>query len=122
MSSDLLAKIERIVQSKLDFNESQIGTLKSFFKGYKVNMWIYPGVIKRKFNIPIIDVYALLDLLAKENILENYYELWCSHCQKSNGSVNTFNQLPNSFRCEMCLEELPTLENTVLIYKVIKDE
>ena len=122
MSSDLLEKIEEIIRSQLSLDDLKVNNLINFFKKYKVDKWIYPGVIKRNLQISIIDVYLLLDLLSKEGLLKGYYELWCGQCQKTNGIVSTFSELPDSFECENCLEKLPTLENSVLIYKVIKDE
>ena len=122
MSSDLLAKIEKIVRNQSSLDDSKVNNLINFFKNYKINYWVYPGIIKRKFSIPITDVYLLLDLLTEEGILKHYYELWCGQCQKSNGTVSTFKELQDFFDCENCGERLSALENSVLIYKVIKDD
>ena len=82
-------------------------------------MYIYPGVFKRKFNISIEEIYSLLNEMEKIGVLQSYYELVCSKCQKVMETVRLFNELPDSFVCELCGEELPTLSNSVLIYKVI---
>ncbi len=83
-------------------------------------------------NIDLIDVddnnfpnlsntYRILQILQKEGCLESYYELYCSHCQKSSGAlIKYFSELPDTFECEICHEELSALENAILIYKVIK--
>lgn len=93
-----------------------------FLKYYNLNSWIYPGVLKRKFNLAIEDVYGILADMEKAGIVQSYYELYCGRCQKSMGTVRLFNELPESFICELCDEELTTLDNTMLIYKVILDE
>ena len=67
-------------------------------------------------------MYSILSDMENEGILQSYYELYCSHCQKSMGVVRLFNELPETFMCELCNEELATLENTILIYKVVLDE
>lgn len=122
MSSNLLAKIEKLIHSQLKIEDSTITSILSFLSNYRKGMWIYPGILKRKYGVSISDAYVLLQLLEKENILQSYYELYCSHCQKSNGIVHTFNELPETFECELCHDELLTIEHAVLIYKVVKDE
>ena len=72
--------------------------LTNFFKNYRKNMWIYPGVLK------------------------SYYELYCSNCQKSMGTVRLFNELPETFECELCHSELSSIENSFLIYMVVRDD
>lgn len=44
-------------------------------------MWIYPGVLKRKFSLSIPEIYDFLSELEKQGILQSYYELYCSNCQ-----------------------------------------
>ena len=105
MLSNTLSVIETTIQHKLN-NDVDITALIDFFRCYKVNMWIYPGVLKRKFSLSLSDIY----------------ELYCSNCQKSMGIVRLFNELPDSFECELCHCELPALENSFLIYKVIRDD
>ena len=120
MLLNTLALIETSINQKL--HNVDVPKLINFFKYYRKGMWLYPGVLKRKFGISISDVYELLYDLEKKNILQSYYELYCGGCQKSNGYVRLFNELPEEFECELCHLELPTLNNSVLIYKVIKDD
>ena len=103
-------------------NQQTTNDVLDFLKNYKIDSWIYPGVLKRKFNLTIDEVYSILSDMENEGILQSYYELYCSHCQKSMGVVRLFNELPENFMCELCDEKLYTLENTILIYKVILDE
>lgn len=121
MLSNTLSVIERIIKEKLN-SDINITALLDFFKHYKYDMWVYPGTLKRKFCISISDTYKLLNELEKQGILKSYYELYCNHCQKSMGVVQVFNELPETFLCELCGLELPSLENSILIYKVIKDD
>lgn len=116
-----LSIIESAANDKLN-NTVNISALLDFFKNYKKNMWIYPGVLKRKFSLSLVETYEFLAALEKKEILQSYYELYCSNCQKSMGTVRLFNELPETFECELCHNELNTIENTILIYKVIKDD
>lgn len=116
-----LLQIEQILAKQL--NKETTEAVLNFLKNYKCGMYIYPGVFKRKFNISIEEIYSLLNEMEKIGVLQSYYELVCSRCQKVMGTVRLFNELPDSFVCELCGEELPTLSNSVLIYKVVvKDE
>jgi len=64
----------------------------------------------------------LLDSLEKAKILQKNYIMYCSNCQKSLGCAKLLNELPKYFECDICFEELPVLENTFVIYKVIIDD
>ena len=120
MLSNTLAVIETLINQKL--NNVDVPQLIEFFRHYKKDMWIYPGVLKRKFNLSVSEVYELLLEIEKEGLIQSYYELYCGGCQKSNGHVRLFNELPETFYCESCNLELPTLENSVIIFKVVKDD
>ena len=99
------------IQHKMNKNIDSIA-LTNFFKNYRKNMWIYPGVLKRKFSLSIPEIYDL----------QSYYELYCSNCQKSMGTVRLFNELPETFECELCHSELSSIENSFLIYMVVRDD
>ncbi len=121
MLSNTLSIIEMTIQGKLNKNIDS-GALIDFFRNYKKNMWIYPGVLKRKFSLSLPEIYDFLSELEKQNILQSYYELYCSNCQKSMGTVQLFNELPDTFECELCHSELSSLENSFLIYLVMRDD
>lgn len=115
-----LLQIEPILAKQL--NKETTEAILNFLKNYKCGMYIYPGVIKRKFSISIEEIYSLLNELEKIGVLQSCYELVCSKCQKVMGTVRLFNELPDTFTCELCGEELPTLSNSVLIYKVVAED
>ena len=121
MLSNTLSVIETTIECKLD-NNVNVTALVDFFKNYKINMWIYPGVLKRKFSLSLPEIYVFLSALEEQGVLQSYYELYCSKCQKSMGIVRLFNELPETFECELCHSELSALENSFLIYKVIRDD
>ena len=77
---------------------------------------------KRKFSLSIPEIYDFLSELEKQGILQSYYELYCSNCQKSMGTVRLFNELPETFECELCHSELSSIENSFLIYMVVRDD
>ena len=97
------------IQRKMNKNIDSIA-LTNFFKNYRKNMWIIP------------EIYDFLSELEKQGILQSYYELYCSNCQKSMGTVRLFNELPETFECELCHSELSSIENSFLIYMVVRDD
>lgn len=121
MLLNTLSVIEMTIRQKLN-KDTEVKEMLAFFRNYKKNMWLYPGTLKRKFFLTAPEVYDFLSELEKKGILQSYYEMYCSNCQKSMGTVQLFNELPETFECELCHEELPTLENTVLIYLVVRDD
>ena len=62
MLSNTLSIIEMTIQRKMNKNIDSIA-LTNFFKNYRKNMWIYPGVLKRKFSLSIPEIYDFLSEL-----------------------------------------------------------
>lgn len=121
MLQSTLSSIEMILQQQIN-DQSLTDQIVDLFSHYREGLWLYPGVFKRKFGLSINAVYELLSRLEREGYLKSYYELYCSHCQKSSGIVvETFHDIPDTFQCEMCNEELPGIENAILIYKIVRD-
>ena len=121
MLSNTLSIIETTIHNKLN-NAVDVPSILDYLRHYHKNMWIYPGALKRRFSLELSEVYDFLSELERQKILKSYYELYCSQCQKSMGTVELFNELPEFFECELCHAQLPTLENVVLVYKVIRDD
>ena len=110
MLRSTLSKIESIATTEL-LESIDIEEFRNLFLSYKKDMWLYPGVLIRN-----------LIELEKIGILKCYYELYCWQCQKSMGTVETFNEIPETFVCDDCDRELNGIENVYVIYKVICDE
>lgn len=122
MLQSTLSRIDKLIRDENIVNESQLSILLDLLSNYKLDMWIYPGVIKRKLGISVSETYNILHIIQKEDFIDSYYELYCNNCQKSSGIVvNTLSEMPQSFQCDVCDAELPALENAMLIYKVIKE-
>lgn len=121
MLSDILINIELTLREKIELNDEILKRLINLLGNYRTGMWLYPGVLKRKLGLSMVEVYDILQVLEQDGFLESYYELYCSECQKTSGIVlKTFNEIPDTFECEMCHEEKRAIENAVQIYKVIK--
>ena len=69
MLSNTLSIIEMTIQRKMNKNIDSIA-LTNFFKNYRKNMWIYPGVLKRKFSLSIPEIYDFLSELEKQGLIE----------------------------------------------------
>lgn len=119
MSLDLLAKLKEILNAQFNYNAEKEREILTFFSAYKSKDWIYPGVIKRKLNLAIEDVYRILEALKLDGAVESWYEYCCVHCQRTLGTVQHFNELPEFFECDFCGETLSTLENTIKIYRML---
>lgn len=121
MLSNTLSIIETAIHNKPN-NNADVSAILDFFKHYRKNMWIYPEALKRRFSLELPEIYKFLVELEKQNVLKSYYELCCSQCQKSMGSVVLFDELPDFCECESCHAQLSILENVILTYKVIRDD
>ncbi|MGX8795469.1 hypothetical protein ACR6HW_05090 [Fusibacter sp. JL298sf-3] len=112
-------KIETIANRHIA-NKSELEKITLFFSRYKKGQWIYPGALKRKFDVTITEVYNLLLDMEAEGLVKIYYELMCMSCHKSTGeTVEVFNQIPETIYCENCEQEVSGVENAVMIFRVV---
>lgn len=116
MSQDLL---ERILINEIDIESNK--ELIEFLKKFKKDEFIYPSVIKRKFNLEDKQIYNILKLLEDENILKLYYEVFCGYCSKSLKLYEYYSELEKTIFCDDCEEESITLNNIKIIYKVVNN-
>ncbi len=120
MLLNTLASIEKLIKENLQMNDEHIKLYLNIFKYYDKERWIYPGVIKRKLKVPIIEVYSVLSCMEEYGILKSFYEIYCNNCQHSAGEVfEAFNELPDEYECDHCGSTFSGLENAIIIYKVI---
>lgn len=93
------------------------------FKHYKKGKWIYPGALHRVTKVKIDQIYMILNILEKNEILDSYFEIYCAECKKTVGSVyKTIDDIPAEYECDNCGNIENATDNAVLIYKVIADE
>lgn len=122
MSPDILLKVESLLTEKGLFDEATLKKFISKMKPYTNGKWVYPGTFKRHLGVGSQLIYNAFNLLKNEGVLEAYYEVYCPKCSKTSGEVyRTFTEIPEEYECEQCCERIGTLENTLMIYKVIKD-
>lgn len=122
MLSATLENINTLLNSKTQLPDSTIITILDLLKHYKVGNWLYPGVFIRKTGLSNKEVFIVLELLRKENLLKQYYELYCPECQKTTSDVfEVFNQIPDTFECSECCHDFDGPQNSYIIYKVISE-
>ena len=93
------------------------------FKQYKYGQWIYTGAVNRVTRIAIENVYLILDEAEKEGIVESYFEIICSECNRSVGKVyKNLDDIPDEYICDNCGDTNKAIENAVLIYRMLSDE
>ncbi|HBW13772.1 MAG TPA: hypothetical protein DEF30_08150 [Proteiniclasticum sp.] len=121
MLSNISVPIEQVLSKTID-DDRVLVEIKNFLTQYKNKSWIYPGVIKRKFNVTIFQVYQFLSDLEEAGYVKGYYELYCGNCNKHSGINEVFETLaliPETFICESCGEETFSVNSAILIYKVL---
>lgn len=121
MLRSTLSKIENVASAEL-LESVRIEEFRDLWLSYEKNMWVYPGFLIRKLKVQPRLIYEFLIDLEYAGILKSYYELYCWKCQKSMGTVTTFKEIPDTFVCDCCDEELSGIENSFVIYRVICDE
>ncbi len=119
MKPETLQLIENILRQELNDN-SKIVSILNFFKSLSTEQWIYPATLKRVCDLDISLVAKLFFTLEQQNILQSNYEIYCPQCHKSIAVIELFNQLPFLCECKKCAAKVATLDNAVLVYKMVK--
>ena len=115
-------KLETLLKNSPTTEKEQIKFLNVFMH-YKAGQWIYPGAIHRVTHIAIEKVYWILNEAEKEEIVESYFEIICSECNKSVGKVyKKIDDIPDKYVCDNCGDVNGAIENAVLIYRMLNDE
>ncbi len=122
LQSILLSVKENLTKSAI-INETRINKLIQNMKLWKVGNDIYPNNIKSIINADYDIVYQVLDLIKEMGILEYRFEIYCNICDKylDKAQLKSLNEFPHNLYCDEN-HKLNPIDNTILIYKVIKDE
>lgn len=122
MLENTLSIVIESLKNKHNLSEYQIKQLLKVMKFWKKDDYIYPGYLKSKLNISIIDAYGILETVKSMGILDNVYEVYCRECSKSKGVfLNTLTSMEEDLSCDFCNHEFNSLEDTIVLYKVISD-
>ena len=122
MMSQNISLILKEELKKNDVEDKIAEAFCEFFMTYKKEEWIYPGIFKRKFKLPITTVYYTFDKIEKSGYLKSYFEICCNHCKKSLGEIfESFLDIPDIIYCDDCPREVKARENAYIIYKVINE-
>jgi len=123
MLENTLSIVVESLRNKHKLTEYQVKQLSRVMKFWKNGDYIYPGHLKSKLNISIIDAYELLEIVKSMGFIDNVYEVYCRKCSKSKGIfLNTLTSMKEDLSCDFCNHKFGTLEDNIALYKVIKDE
>lgn len=104
----------------LKLTKTELNKFIDIFSHYSKGKWVYPGAIHRVTKIDIKKVYQILNILEKEKAVEHYYEIICSDCKRSTGEVyKHIDDIPEDYYCEYCENEGISMDNAIMIYKVL---
>lgn len=119
MLESTLLTVTESLRNRYKLTSYQEKKLVEFIRYWKINDYIYPGVLKSKLNISIKDAYEILENIKSMDILENVYEVYCKKCSKSKGVyLKSLNSLPEDISCDFCNHEFNVLNDTIVLYKV----
>ena len=112
-------QLEKILIETTLTNEERV-TFINFFKKYKKNNFVYPGVIKRNTNLSYELIYEALFSLEKANIVKRQYEVSCGKCPMAIEEIYfSIDAIPEFYYCDICNQELVAVDNAILIFKVV---
>lgn len=106
----------------IDFsNEKDIFSLLNFIENkYNPHDYIYPSALHRELKLRLKLIYSVLECAVEADILEQYLQLYCYHCQKYAGKkYKKVVDIPNFEYCLNCDEEInDPAKYIVVIYRV----
>ena len=123
MSLNISMKIEEALSKNFLLDDIKKQEILKFLLKYKVGHFLYASVLTRKFKLPPREVYLFLKELEKNEIVKSYYQIYCKTCDKKvHGLYETINEIPEIIECNECGEEISGIENSYVIYKVVKTD
>lgn len=106
----------------VDFeNKTDVDNLLYFIESkYNYGDFIYPSALHRKLKIDLKLIYSILEQAVISDLLEQYLQLYCYHCQKYAGTMyKHIVDIPQTEYCLNCDEKIvDPFKYTVIIYKV----
>lgn len=122
MLSKQLSIAYKDIIAKDIYSEKQVADVLEFIDKFK-GTYLYPRVIRRKFNIDMAKVYEILNQLVKNNILSLAFEIYCNDCDKFQNQVyDSLNEIPKDITCEYCGRDIDFNKDIIVVYKVCKNE
>ena len=121
LSKQLSIACKEIIAKDI-YDEKQVIDVLSFINNFK-GMYLYPRVIRRKFNIDMAKIYEILNYLVKYNILSLAFEIYCNDCDKFQNEVyDSLNEVPKNITCEYCGKDIDFNKDIIVVYRVHKSE
>lgn len=109
---------KRLINSQ---NETEVKNLISFIESkYNVNDYIYPSALHRELKIDLKQIYYILEQAVQLELLEEYLQLYCYHCQHYAGKQYKYIvDIPDIEYCSSCDCEINNpIQYTAVVYKV----
>lgn len=122
MLSEQLLIAHKDILNKNICSEKEIEDVIGFIESFK-GTYLYPRVLKRKFNIDMAKAYEILNELVKIGALQLAFEIYCDDCDKFQNVVyDSLNEIPKNITCEYCGHDIDFNKDIIVIYKVNKNE
>lgn len=102
MQLNIFSKVAPLCKEK-SYDYSSL--IEFFNKYYKSKDYIYPSAVHRKLLIDIRDIYDFLEVCVSEQIVTQYFEIYCPICNRyTNNIYSEFSSIPNVVHCINCDE------------------
>lgn len=123
MLSIILSDVKKNLMKSAIINEKRIDLLIDNMRFWKKGKDIYPNNIRSIINSDYPEVYKVLDEIKKMGILEYRFEIYCNICDQylDMKQLKSLNEFPKDLYCDEN-HKLNPIDNTILIYKVVRDE
>ena len=94
MLSEQLLIAHKDILDKNICSEKEIEDIIGFIESFK-GIYLYPRVLRRKFNIDMAKAYEILNELVRIGVLRLAFEIYCSDCDKFQNAVyDSLNEIP----------------------------
>jgi hypothetical protein len=123
MSPTILLDVKSNLEKASIINAKRIDKLIDNMKYWQKGGIVYPSHVKSVLFSDYKVTYEVLEIIKKMGLLEYNYEIYCTECEKFIDSpiLRSLNDFPEKIYCENN-HKLDPLKDTVLIFRVIKDE
>lgn len=96
-------------------------SVANFLAHYKNQQWISTAILVREFGCSLAASYRILHEMEEYGILKSFFEIVCPCCGFLLARVEVFNEIPDCANCECCNAEFSPVENSRIIFKVMRN-
>ncbi len=120
MLQNVLSQLETPLLESGLISKDKIAILLNHLGSYNPNTLLFPGTLKRRLNIPMLDAYKILYQLQIMGVVQRVYEPYCHCCDVFyDQTFKSLKEIPRHACCPQCGSNFNLATDIIVVFEVI---